>query len=70
MSACSGLSIWSDTGFKVPEPQWSRIAEPLPKNPLTGGPNDVMLDMKIEPLNDSGGGVLYRPRPTICASAK
>ena len=45
-----------DTGFKVPEPQWSRIAEPLQKNPLTGGPNDVMLDMKIDPLNDSGGG--------------
>ena len=45
-----------DTGFKVPEAQWSRIAEPLPKNPLTGGPNDVMLDVKIDPLNDSGGG--------------
>jgi CubicO group peptidase (beta-lactamase class C family) len=44
-----------DTGFKVPEAQWSRIAEPLPKNPLTGGPNDVMLDVKIDPLNDSGG---------------
>ena len=45
-----------DTSFKVPEAQWSRIAEPLPKNPLTGGPNDVMLDMKLDPLNDSGGG--------------
>ena len=45
-----------DTGFKVPEAQWSRIAEPLPKNPLTGGPSDVMLDVKIDPLNDSGGG--------------
>jgi CubicO group peptidase (beta-lactamase class C family) len=45
-----------DTGFKVPEPQSNRIAEPLPKNPLTGGPNDVMLDVKIDPLNDSGGG--------------
>jgi CubicO group peptidase (beta-lactamase class C family) len=45
-----------DTGFKVREAQWSRIAEPLPKNPLTGGPNDVMLDVKIDPLNDSGGG--------------
>src|SRR5437867_1018615 len=28
-----------DAGFKVPEVQWSRIAEPLPKNPLTGGAN-------------------------------
>ena len=46
----------ADTGFKVPEAQWSRIAEPLPKNPLTGGPNDVMLDVKIDPLNNSGGG--------------
>jgi CubicO group peptidase (beta-lactamase class C family) len=45
-----------DTGFKVPEAQWKRIAEPLPKNPLTGGPNDLMLDVKIDPLNDSGGG--------------
>jgi CubicO group peptidase (beta-lactamase class C family) len=46
----------ADTGFKVPEAQWSRIAEPLPKNPLTGGPSEVMLDVKIDPLNDSGGG--------------
>ena len=45
-----------DTGFKVPEPQSSRIAEPLPKNPLTGAPNDLMLDVKIDPLNNSGGG--------------
>src|SRR5258708_27441411 len=44
-----------DTGFKLPEAHWSRISEPLPKNPLTGGPNGAMLDMKIEPLNDSGG---------------
>jgi CubicO group peptidase (beta-lactamase class C family) len=46
----------TDTGFKVPEAQWGRIAEPLPKNPLTGSPNDIMLDVKIDPLNDSGGG--------------
>ena len=45
-----------DTGFRVPEPKWSRIAEPLPKDPLTGGPNAAMLDVKIDPLNDSGGG--------------
>jgi CubicO group peptidase (beta-lactamase class C family) len=38
----------ADTGFKVPEPQWSRIAEALPGN--------AMLDVKIDPLNDSGGG--------------
>src|SRR5258708_19791317 len=46
----------ADTGFKLHEAQWNRIAETLPKNPLTGGPNDVMLDVKIDPLNDSGGG--------------
>ena len=46
----------TDSGFKVPEAQWTRIAEPLPKNPLTGGPSDLMLDVKIDPLNDSGGG--------------
>jgi len=45
-----------DTGFKVPEAQWKRIAEPLPKNPLTGAANEPMLDVKIDPLNDSGGG--------------
>jgi CubicO group peptidase (beta-lactamase class C family) len=37
-----------DTGFKVPEAQWSRIAEPLANN-------DTMLDVKMDPLNDSGG---------------
>jgi CubicO group peptidase (beta-lactamase class C family) len=46
----------SDTGFKVPEAQQARIAEPLAKNPLTGAANDIMLDVKLEPLNDSGGG--------------
>lgn len=45
-----------DTGFKVPEAKWSRIAQPLPKNPLTGAANETMLDVKIDPLNDSGGG--------------
>jgi CubicO group peptidase (beta-lactamase class C family) len=45
-----------DTGFKVPDAKWNRIAEPLLKNPLTGGPNPIMLDVKIDPLNDSGGG--------------
>jgi CubicO group peptidase (beta-lactamase class C family) len=45
-----------DSGFKVPEANWSRIAQPLPNNPLTGKPNDVMLDVKLDPLNDSGGG--------------
>ena len=45
-----------DTSFVVPAAKYSRIAEPLAKNPLTGTANDVMLDVKLEPLNDSGGG--------------
>jgi CubicO group peptidase (beta-lactamase class C family) len=46
----------ADTAFVVPQSKWGRIAEPLPKNPLTGQPNDTMLDVKLNPLNDSGGG--------------
>ena len=45
-----------DTSFVVPAAKYSRIAEPLAKNPLTGAANDVMLDVKLDPLNDSGGG--------------
>ena len=45
-----------DTGFVVPSAKWDRIAEPLAKNPLTGTANDAMLDVKLQPLNDSGGG--------------
>ena len=44
-----------DTGFYVPSAKWPRIAEPLSINPLTGKPNDTMLDVKIVPVNDSGG---------------
>ena len=43
-----------DTGFMVPAAKVSRIAEPLVKDGLTGKPSDPMLDMKIQPLNDSG----------------
>jgi CubicO group peptidase (beta-lactamase class C family) len=38
----------ADTGFKVPEANWSRIAEPLPKE-------QQLLDVKIDPSNDLGG---------------
>lgn len=37
-----------DTGFKVPEANWGRIAEPLPKE-------QPLLDVKIDPLNDLAG---------------
>jgi CubicO group peptidase (beta-lactamase class C family) len=37
-----------DTGFKVPEVSWSRIAEPLPKE-------QQLLDVKIDPSNDLAG---------------
>jgi CubicO group peptidase (beta-lactamase class C family) len=38
-----------DTGFKVPEANWGRIAEPLPKE------QQLMLDVKIDPSNDLAG---------------
>jgi CubicO group peptidase (beta-lactamase class C family) len=38
----------ADTGFKVPEANWSRIAEPLPSE-------QRLLDVKIDPSNDLGG---------------
>jgi CubicO group peptidase (beta-lactamase class C family) len=37
-----------DTGFKVPEANWSRIAEPLPWE-------QRLLDVKIDPSNDLAG---------------
>ena len=44
-----------DTGFKVPVASRNRIAEPLPKNPLTGEPTEQLLDVTIDPSNDLGG---------------
>ncbi len=38
----------TDTGFKVPEANWSRIAEPLPKA-------QRLLDVRIDPSNDLAG---------------
>jgi CubicO group peptidase (beta-lactamase class C family) len=38
-----------DTGFKVPEANWGRIAESLPKE------QQLMLDVKIDPSNDLAG---------------
>ncbi|MCK1641420.1 beta-lactamase family protein [Bradyrhizobium sp. 157] len=42
----------ADTGFRVPQANWSRIAEPLRKE-------EQFLDMKIDPSNDLAeeGGV-------------
>ena len=60
----------TDTGFKVPEGNWSRIAEPLPKNPLTGAPNEQLLDVKIDRQTISPGREVSRRRPTTCASVK
>jgi hypothetical protein len=42
----------------------------VPKNPLTGGANEVMLDVKIEPLNDSVGGGAVSTAADYCASVK
>jgi len=44
----------ADAGFKVPEAQWSRIAEPLSRIRSQAAPTICMLDVKIDPLNDSG----------------
>lgn len=44
----------NDTGFRVPEGKVARIAEPLANDPATGAPNKL-LDVTIEPGNDSGG---------------
>ncbi|WP_157088226.1 serine hydrolase [Bradyrhizobium jicamae] len=38
----------ADTGFKVPQANWTRIAEPLRKE-------EQFLDMKIDPSNDLAG---------------
>lgn len=45
----------TDTGFAVPASDWKRIAEPLELDPMTGKPNAAMLNVKVEPKNDSGG---------------
>lgn len=44
-----------DTGFAVSSSKWSRIAEALPTDPLTGKPNGPMLDIRLMPMNDQGG---------------
>jgi CubicO group peptidase (beta-lactamase class C family) len=44
----------NDTGFRVAADKVARLAEPLPKDKTSGQPN-TMLDMTIEPKNDSGG---------------
>ena len=43
-----------DTGFKIPQNDLSRMAQPLVIDPATGLPNKL-LDVTIEPGNASGG---------------
>ena len=43
-----------DTGFKIPQNELSRMAQPLAIDPATGLPNKLM-DVTIEPGNASGG---------------
>ena len=43
-----------DTGFKIPQKDLSRMAQPLAIDPATGQPNKL-LDVTIEPGNASGG---------------
>jgi CubicO group peptidase (beta-lactamase class C family) len=44
----------ADTGFSVPADKMARLAEPLPTDPATGGPNRL-IDVSQPPKNDSGG---------------
>jgi CubicO group peptidase (beta-lactamase class C family) len=44
----------NDTGFQVPAEKQNRLAQPLSIDPFTKQPNK-MLDVTIEPANDSGG---------------
>ena len=43
-----------DTGFKIPQKDLSRMAQPLATDPVTGQANKL-LDVTIEPGNASGG---------------
>jgi CubicO group peptidase (beta-lactamase class C family) len=45
----------SDTSFVVPQSKANRIAQPLAKDPITGEPNPVMLDLTQPQGNDAGG---------------
>jgi CubicO group peptidase (beta-lactamase class C family) len=43
-----------DTAFHVPQEKGTRLAAPLPKDPLSGNVNK-MIDVAVQPKNDSGG---------------
>jgi CubicO group peptidase (beta-lactamase class C family) len=43
-----------DTGFSVAEADMARLVEPLPTDPATGSPNQL-IDVSAQPANDSGG---------------
>lgn len=47
-----------DTAFAVPRKDWGRIAEPFANDPDTGEPV-VMIDARIVPAFESGGGGLF-----------
>jgi CubicO group peptidase (beta-lactamase class C family) len=47
-----------DTAFSVPREHWQRVAEPFAVDPDTGAPV-VMLDARITPAFESGGGGLF-----------
>lgn len=47
-----------DTAFAVPRDQWRRVAEPFANDPDTGAPV-VMLDARVQPAFESGGGGLF-----------
>jgi CubicO group peptidase (beta-lactamase class C family) len=47
-----------DTAFTVPREHWARVAEPFANDPDTGAPI-VMLDARVQPKFESGGGGLF-----------
>src|SRR3954469_13131987 len=44
----------ADAAFSVPKDKLSRLAQPFPTDPATGGPNKI-LDVTTAPKNDAGG---------------
>jgi len=67
MSACSAPSTWltqASRFLSAMEPHCRAVVQESAHR----RPNDIMLDVKIDPLNDSGGGGPCRQPPTTCVS--
>lgn len=63
LGAASEERVWSrlgmrDTGFSVPAEKRSRLARPLPNNPITGKPQDIRV-LREQPKFDCGGSCAF-----------